>query len=352
MVRKMKKILFVINQLGGGGAERVLTLLANRLSEENNVSILAIHRAKKKYEIFPQINVIELDGYEENTFQIIKAIRKKVKHLKPDTIVSFEYHMNMKVLLATFGIKNVRIIVSERNDPAQKGGKFGYKQLRNMLYKKSDCLVCQTPDAKAYFPKNIQKKTVIIPNPIKSDLPQSWEGTRRKEIVNFCRLNPQKNLRLLIDAFEDFSDTHPDFSLVIYGDGELHDSLQQCISEKGLENKVRLHPAVSDVHERIKDAYMFVSSSDFEGLSNSMLEAMAMGIPTICTDCPCGGARMVIENGVNGLLTPVGDKDKLSAAMQRVADNSQIAHNIGKEAQKIRSKLSTDIIVGEWRKII
>ena len=221
-----------------------------------------------------------------------------------------------------------------------------------MLYKKSDCLVCQTPDAKAYFPKNIQKKTVIIPNPIKSDLPQPWKGTRRKEIVNFCRLNPQKNLRLLIDAFEDFSNTHPDFSLAIYGDGELHDSLQQYISEKGLENKVRLHPAVSDVHERIKDAYMFVSSSDFEGLSNSMLEAMAMGIPTICTDCPCGGAKMVIENGINGLLTPVGDKDELSAAMQQVADNSQIAHNIGKEALKIRSKLSTDIIVGEWRKII
>lgn len=119
-----------------------------------------------------------------------------------------------------------------------------------------------------------------------------------------------------------------------------------------MENKVRLHPAVSDVHERIKDAYMFVSSSDFEGLSNSMLEAMAMGIPTICTDCPCGGAKMVIENGINGLLTPVGDKDELSAAMQQVADNSQIAHNIGKEALKIRSKLSTDIIVGEWRKII
>ena len=96
MVRKMKKILFVINQLGGGGAERVLTLLANKFSEENDVSILAIHRAKNKYEISPQINVIELDGCEEKTFQIIKAIRTKVKRLKPDTIVSFEYHMNMK----------------------------------------------------------------------------------------------------------------------------------------------------------------------------------------------------------------------------------------------------------------
>ena len=348
----MKKILFVINQLGGGGAERVLTLLANKFSDESDVSILAIHNSKNKYEISGKINVIELDGCGESTLEIIKKIRTIVKQIRPDTIVSFEYHMNMKVLLAAFGMGKVKIIVSERNDPAKKGGKFGYKQLRNILYKKADCLVCQTPDAKAYFPQNIQKKTVIIPNPIKSDLPQPWEGDRKRVIVNFCRLNPQKNLKLLIDAFANFSAVYQDFSLVIYGDGELHDSLQQYINEKGLENKVIIHPAVSDVHERIKDAYMFVSSSDFEGLSNSMLEAMAVGIPTICTDCPCGGARMVIENGKNGLLTPVGDKDKLSAAMKWMAGNSKSSEMLGMEARKIRAKFSTEIIVGEWKKII
>lgn len=352
MVRKMKKILFVINQLGGGGAERVLTLLANKFSDENDVSILAVHNVKNKYEISEKINVIELDGCGESTLEIIKKIRTIVKQIRPNTIVSFEYHMNMKVLLAAFGMRKVKIIVSERNDPAKKGGKFGYKQLRNLLYKKADWLVCQTPDAKEYFPQNIQKKTVVIPNPIKSDLPRPWEGNRKREIVNFCRLNPQKNLKLLIDAFANFSSVYQDFSLVIYGDGELHDSLQQYIYEKGLKNKVKLHPAVSNVHERIKDAYMFVSSSDFEGLSNSMLEAMAMGIPTICTDCPCGGARMVIENGKNGLLTPVGDIDKLSAAMKWMAGNSKSSEKLGMEARKIRAKFSTEIIVGEWEKII
>lgn len=348
----MKKILFVINQLGGGGAERVLTLLANKFSEYNDVSILAIHSAKNKYEIAEKINVIELDGCGERTFQIIKAIRTVAKQVNPDTIVSFEYHMNMKVLLAVFGMNNVKVVVSERNDPAQKGGKFGYRQLRNLLYKKADCLVCQTPDAKAYFPKDIQKKTVIIPNPIKSDLPQPWEGKRRKEIVNFCRLNPQKNLKLLIDAFEIFGKNHPEFSLSIYGDGELYDELQQYITKKKLDPLVTLHPAVTDIHDRIKDVAMFVSSSDFEGLSNSMLEAMAMGIPTICTDCPCGGARMIIKDGQNGLLVPVGDKSKLVNAMSKIADDLSLAKKIGEEAQKIRIDLDEEKIIKMWKSII
>lgn len=350
----MKKVLFVNNQLGGGGAERVLIMIANFLAscEGYNVSIFSLHTAKKKYDVDNRVHVNELAFGNKRTLKIIKTIREQILAEKPDVVIAFEYHMNMKVIMAAAGIKNLRIIISERNDPASKGGQFPLRQLRNVLYRKADCLVCQTPDAKAYFPEKVQKKTVIIPNPIKNDLPQPWEGKRRKEIVNFCRLNPQKNLKLLIDAFAEFYIKHKEFSLVIYGDGELCDSLQQYIREKGLENKIRLHPSVGDVHERIKDAYMFVSSSDFEGLSNSMLEAMAMGIPTICTDCPCGGARMVIENGVNGLLTPVGDREKLSAAMQWAADNFKSAERLGMEARKIRDKFSTDLIVGEWRKII
>lgn len=352
MVRKMKKILFVINQLGGGGAERVLTLLANKFSEENDVSILAIHNAKNKYEISKKINVVELDGCGESTFQIIKKIREIAKQIKPDTIVSFEYHMNMKVLLATFRMNKVRVIVSERNDPAQKGGKFGYKQLRNLLYKKADCLVCQTPDAKAYFPKKIQKKTVIIPNPIKDNLPQPWEGTRKRTIVNFCRLNSQKNLKLLIDAFEIVSKKYSEFKLLIYGDGELRDELQTYAINKGLDEKVELYHSVSDIHERIKDSYMFVSSSDFEGLSNSMLEAMTIGIPTVCTDCPCGGARMVIQNGVNGLLVPVKNCEKMVAAIERLIESPELAEALSLEGRKIRGLLSEDKIVAQWRKVI
>lgn len=350
----MKKVLFVNNQLGGGGAERVLIMIANYLAscERYNVSIFSLHTAKKKYDIDNRVHVNELASENKGTLKIIKTIREQILEEKPDVVIAFEYHMNMKVIMAAAGIKNLKIVISERNDPASKGGQFPLRQLRNMLYRKADCLVCQTPDAKAYFPSAIQKSTVVIPNPIKADLPQMWEGERKKEIINFCRLEPQKNLKLLIDAFNEFSKEYNEYSLTIYGDGYLYDELESYVLNLGLENKVTLHPAVSDIHERIIDAAMFVSSSDFEGLSNSMLEAMALGIPTICTDCPCGGARMVIKDGQNGLLVPVRDKKKMVDAMKKIASNQNLAKRISFEGIKIRELLAVDRIISNWQEVI
>lgn len=347
---EIMKILFVINQLGGGGAERVLILLANYLARNSDydVTILSIHKSKQKYEISSNLSVTECDGFEENTVKIIKAIRKKIQQVKPEIVVSFEYHMNMKVILAAFAISKTRLIISERNDPATKGGKFPLKQIRNVLYQYAECLVCQTPDAKAYFPKDIRRKSVVIPNPIKEDLPGPFAGKRKKTIVNFCRMEPQKNLFLLIDAFDDFRKKHSEYTLEIYGDGTLGNDLKAYVDEKMLYDYISIHPAIPDIHEKIIDAGMFVSSSDYEGLSNSMLEAMALGIPTICTDCPCGGARMMIEDGVNGLLVPVKNKSELSNAMEKIANDPELALRIGTEATSIRNKLNITTIVNMW----
>ena len=97
---------------------------------------------------------------------------------------------------------------------------------------------------------------------------------------------------------------------------------------------------------------MFVSSSDYEGLSNSMLEAMAIGLPTVCTDCPVGGARMVIRDGENGLLVPVGDREALAAAMCRVADDRALAETLSQNGRTLREKLSIGVIADEWERLI
>lgn len=350
----MEKILFINNQLGGGGAERVLTLIANHLAnnKEYSVSILSLHKTKEKYDIDNKVRVNEIDSGDNGTLKIIRTIRKNIVEVKPDIVISFEYHMNMKVILATIGMKKLKIIISERNDPAKKGGKFPLKQLRNLLYRKADCLVCQTPDAKKYFPYGIQKKSVIIPNPIKNDLPYAIRENTKKEIVNFCRLEPQKNLKLLIDSFYEFSREYDDYILSIYGDGSLRNELESYIIQLGIQNKVNLYHAIPNIHEKIKDVMMFVSSSDFEGLSNSMIEAMAIGLPVICTDCPCGGARMVIENCVNGLLVPVKDKEKMVEAMKKIASDENFAKMLADESIKIRDLLATDKIISTWEKVI
>ena len=124
------------------------------------------------------------------------------------------------------------------------------------------------------------------------------------------------------------------------------------IQEKNLDNTVFLHTAKPDIHTIVRDAAMFVSSSNYEGLSNSMLEAMAIGLPTICTDCPCGGAGMVIRDRENGLLVPVGDTEALCRALSEVAEDPALADKLSKNAVKIRDDLSVQRILEKWENVI
>lgn len=155
---------------------------------------------------------------------------------------------------------------------------------------------------------------------------------------------------MLIHAFADFVKDHSDYTLEIYGDGTEHDHLLALIQELGLSGKAFIFPGRSDVHEVVRDAAMFVLPSNYEGLSNSMLEAMAIGLPVICTDCPCGGARMVIEDGKNGYLVPVGDMGALLKKMQVVVEED--TQKTEREAAKIRISLDVASITEEWLKVL
>ena len=354
---KSKEVLFVSNFLGDGGAARVISVLAEELANKGcEVTICSYpFRNREEYHHAKNVKYVKFKMQHQKgilyKIERITKLRKEIKKHKGATVISFEYFMNMQTVVAMIGLHN-RLIISERNDPVRVGGKTPTKQMRNFLYGFADCLVCQTQDAQEYFPKKIQEKSVVIMNPIKARLPEPWQGERKKQIVNFCRLEKQKNLPLLIDAFEEFYQRHSDYTLVIYGDGKERDSLEKYIKTKGLETVIMLHPAVQDIHDRIKDAMMFVSSSDYEGLSNSMIEAMAIGLPTICTDCPCGGARMVIQDGNNGLLVSVGNKEKLVEKMTLIADTDNLRTKISEEAIKIKERLSMESIYQQWYEVI
>ena len=210
--------------------------------------------------------------------------------------------------------------------------------------------MCQTDEAAAYFSDKV-KKTVIL-NPVKEGLPIPFVGKRRNTVVCFCRLNKQKNLEMLLRAFAIFLQTHSDWTLEIYGDGSERNSLMSLASDLGIEDKIVINHGLQDVHNYVRDAGMFVLPSDYEGLSNSMLEAMAIGMPVICTDCPCGGARMVIRDGENGLLVPVGSENMLEAAMERIADENGLAEKLGIAAADVRKKLAVGEIADEWIRVV
>lgn len=346
-----KKIVFVANRLGGGGAERVLTILANALKNKGyDISILYYNSYDKIYNIECNTSQICSENINSNIKKVVK-LRNRLKEENPDFIISFEYFINIRVILASIGL-NAKVVISERNDPNKLNNRIIAKKIRDILYNFCDSLVCQTPDAKKYFSERVQKKTTVIPNPIRGDLPKWANENSNLEIINFCRLEKQKNIPLLIDAFKIFSSYFPEYILNIYGEGKERDNIEKYIDDNKLSKYVKIHNFSENIHEIASKARMFVLSSDYEGLSNSMLESMAIGIPVICTDCPIGGAKMVIKDKINGILVPCGDKESMAEAMISIASNIKYSLKLSRNALKIREELSIENIVNIWIRLI
>lgn len=347
----MRKILFVCLALRNGGAERVVSILSQTLNEKNyDVFVLPLLDNEPIYNVGNAEVIVPKRNTHKRINRILE-IRRCIRDYRIDTIIAFAHYNAMYSVIAAFG-KNMKVIGSERNDPAQEQSRWLLNSARRLLYKGLDCLVCQTNEAKAYFPEDIQKKTVVIMNPIKKELPEPYTGEREKRIVSFSRLEPQKNIPMLIDAFRMLQREHRDYILEIYGDGKEKDILKKRIEDVGLKNKVFLYPFAKDIHERVLKASAFALASNYEGLSNAMLESMAIGLPTIVTDCPCGGARMVIKDGENGVLVPVGNTEAMYRAMKRVIEDQKFAKIISQNSVGIRNILDADKIADQWISVI
>ena len=352
MTLENRDIIFVSNALANGGAARVICVLAAEFNARGKrVGIAVYNDFDGEYALADGIQK-EYGPQGSDTAtkgRRIAWLRAVAKRNSSACIIAFEYFVNMQAVIALAGLPN-RLVISERNDPARVGSGKKTDWLRERLYRHADMLVCQTDEAAAYFSDKV-KKTGIL-NPVKEGLPMPFVGKRRNTVVCFCRLNKQKNLEMLLRAFAIFLQTHSDWTLEIYGDGSERNSLMSLASDLGIEDKIVINHGLQDVHNYVRDAGMFVLPSDYEGLSNSMLEAMAIGMPVICTDCPCGGARMVIRDGENGLLVPVGSENMLEAAMERIADENGLAEKLGIAAADVRKKLAVGEIADEWIRVV
>lgn len=339
----MRKIVFVTGHLTGGGSERVLTLIANSMLKQGfDVSIITFAEPSESYENSCKVYKLEFS----NDFNQISNLRKLIKQIKAEVVIAFEYYVAIKTVFATRGM-NCKVIVSERNNPNMLNSLLK-KKMRNLAYLWADILVCQTDDAKKYFSKRTQKHTVVIPNPIKKDLPV-WNGSEfNKRIINFCRLEKQKNIPLLIRAFKEVHQKHPDYTLLIYGNGSEKEYITKYINEQQLAESIQLSNFIDNIHDIAASCSMFVSSSDYEGISNSMLESMAIGLPVVCTDCPIGGAKMMINDNENGLLVPCNQENALASAMCKIIENPLLSNKLSSNAKKIRENLSLENITMMW----
>ena len=392
----MKQIILVLHSLAVGGAERHITTFANYfVGRDFSVILVFLDDPVVKFEIDPKVEIVcikqnpKLCDNDQNIVRLFKAkktvktgLYKKIKlkvlslfnrkkynfvekelffinnyvlPLKwflreyPDAIVvSFMTIPNISTMMAVKNLKN-RALFCDFNDISSEYPEDSpINRLREKYYKRADAAIFQTQSERDYYTFLPQVLKYIVPNPLNScGLPKRFEGERRKEIVNFCRLSKAKNLPLLIDAFALLNKDYPEYTLSIYGEGSLKESLLEQIASLNLEERVFIRDFDLNIHSKIVDCAMFVSSSDREGISNSMLEAMAVGLPCVCTDCLGGGARMMIEDGENGLLVPMKDANALYLAMKKIIENPALAEKLSQNAVKIRERLEPEKICGQ-----
>lgn len=344
----MEKIVFVIPDMPGGGTERVVALLANEYCKRGiPVTVLLFAGHETAYPLCDGVEVVSVGepsgGRVKSRLDRIRKMRRFYRENKDCQIWAFSVMGAVFSAVAALGQRHF-FLVSERNDPSR----YEHPGIRNLCYRRADVVVCQTPDAAERFPRGIRRRAIVIPNPLKLENASPWEGKREEKIVAVGRLSAQKNHRLLLEAFAVFAKTHASYVLAVYGKGELEEELKRQAETLGIADSVMWKGFSDNVREEIRPAGMYVLSSDYEGISNSMLEAMALGVPVIATDCPVGGSRMYIRDGANGLLVPTGDASAMAEAMDRIAGNPAFADQLGAEAQKLREELAVEKIADRF----
>lgn len=347
-----KKIIFIIGSMRRGGAERVISILANEYSDNGwEVQIITLLDNSNDYILRDSINVINITDAKKSRIQQLPIwlieLRKQFKKFNPDVIVSFIARINILTLIAALGL-NKKIIISERSDPTADGRGVFVKLATYFLYPYANNIIFQTKWAKSCFPTKISRKGHIIQNPI--NITTKATDIRGKKIVAVGRLLPEKNHHLLIDAFSEIIASYPEYKLFIYGDGLLKDELNERITSLKLQDKVFLPGNVLDIHEKISDAEIFVLSSNYEGLSNALLEAMMMGIPCISTKC--AGSTEVIDDKHNGLLVDIGNKYQLVQAVKYLLDDKNRAKEIGLRGMDSVTNFKSVNIIRAWKKCI
>ncbi len=349
---KKNEIAFVVTSMGRGGAERVVSILANYYASIGwKVHIIMLWHKNVDYNLDKEIQIHDLSDEIGSPYKripiLVYRLRKTIKGIRPMTVVSFVAQNNVLTGMACAGL-SMRFVPSERIDPSTVKRNPLLKAAVAYTYGNSSLTVLQTKRAYNYFSKKIQKNSVIIYNPVSVSCKAGYQGN--KAFVTAGRLEPEKNHTMLIKAFAKFSKRYPEYSLIIYGEGRLKDELTSLINELGMKDKITLPGAVSDIQEREAKADCFILSSDREGMSNALMEAMAIGLPCISTNC--SGSDELITNGKNGLLVSVGDEEGLVGAMTYIADNYEEAKKIGAVARAFSTCFSTENVIDQWRNAI
>lgn len=350
------KLLFYIDSMQKGGANRVMANLTDYFANSGYdvvlVNDILSGQGEPEYTVNPLVKRVILDvqntSRSSSNLKRIAKLRELIKAEKPDSVVSFMGPPNIRMLLASALLK-CRTVVSVRNDPTKEYGVSWIKRMiANAVFLLADGCVFQTEDASLYFSRWVRRKSKVIVNPVN----ETFYGVKRSDtsrnIVTVGRFYPQKNHKLLIDAFARIADEFPEENLIIYGEGPLREEMEKQIANLQLTNRIFLPGSTSRVPEVLSEAKLFVLSSDFEGMPNALMEAMAVGVPVISTDCPCGGPRSLVESESQGQLVPCGDVIALSNCMKAILSNQKFQQELSIGAKKRAYDFLPKCVFRQW----
>lgn len=359
------RLTLIITSLGAGGAERVLTSLANDWVGRNHVVdilTLAAPDHQSHYALDNRITVNNLNLTRDSSSTVkavmanirrVRALRKAISATKPDVVISFIDQTNVLSLLACMGLK-IPVVVSERIHPAYHPiGRF-WTILRSITYPMAARIVVQTESAAQYFSKKLRNQITIIANPVNqaSTAKQSVEANPKTHVLlAMGRLHRQKGFDLLLEAFSKIHVDLPEWHLCIYGEGEERTQLEQLTQRLEIKNKVSLPGITSQPELEFDRADCFILSSRYEGFPNVLLEAMSHGLPVIAFACP-GGPSEIITHGNNGLLAEPENTEALSAQIKELLTNPELQKKLGTAARSVAEDYSLKHISNQWLNLI
>ncbi len=354
----MSRLLFLTRGIGYDGAAKMLCFIAESLAQRGHeVCIVDLNmynfRVDYKRDVGHGVKMVELEetgnGFAGNIDRI-KKINKISKEFKSDIIIGFGSYPN---LYASIVAKKQRIpsIISERADPAQNMPKSMKSKVFFYIINQSQGGVFQTPGAMEYYYPKMRERGTVIPNPIfiEGEIPTVVFEEREKTVVSVGRLyNKQKRYDVMLNAFKMFLNMYPDYILKLFGLGNNEEEIKQWCVDLGIADKVKFMGRTAQPMQDIANAGMFIITSDYEGISNSLLEAMAVGLPCVSTDHTPGGARLLIQDHENGLLAPMGDAEAIAHALCEFAENSELAKKCGENAKLVTDRFAPEKIIDQW----